>query len=493
MICNKCGQRLDIGSVFCTNCGSMITASTEDINEQVDTIFNEFKNNKINNMEHEDTPKTPDYYKKRIVKKISEDSVPTNKEVEEEISASMSYAPNSYYAEETEVKRGGKMKSFFIGLLIFILLLGSAAFAAYFAYNRFIGTSTNEYINAITKLNTKINKANNDMAAIIDKDQKVLAVKDITNQIPSAVDAFNEINKDYSKIIAPSVYANNNEKLGEAIRLNKLLYQQMGLILGNPAGPDMQTDIDQLSRTIDDCISNYMSIKVKGLDFSLPNTMLAITSRIQPWVKQKQAEYSKIMTLITAYSKYFDDISKLFVAYDSASAEFNLTIRNIRSGQEQWDKLFIMIDNSEKIINDVKSQHDKLSVPSDLKNINKRFGPILDDLLAYYGKLKVAAQTEKKYNEEAASKEITEPAEQTEQPRQDEQTQQGQTGSQNNGRLTEKIEKINRQQEIDTLYEEADKLYQTASLNYQQFALDLKADKDKYLDPEYVLKIKSGK
>lgn len=486
MHCVNCGQRLDAGKIICPNCGSMVTASSEDINEKVNNIFNSYKESANGSREDTIVPRTPDYYKDKVKLKTSDVKAQKEKEVIKEVSVTKAPTVNSFNREE-QVKKGSGIKSFFTGLLVFIILIGAAAFAAYYAYNHFMGSSTTEYTSAIEDLSSQIVKANDDMAAVLKKDEAVLPVEDMKKQASSAIDAFNEINKAFSKIAAPSVYSKSNESLKEAIKLNRQIYQQLGLILKNPAASDIEKNIELLSQYVDDCMKNYTAVKIDKVSFSLPTGILSITSRVQPWAKQKQAEYSQIMSLIDSFSKYFDDMARLFVNYDSSAKDLSQLTRTVRNGQEPWDKLFDEIGASEKAIQTLKADYQKLSVPSELKNINKRFDPILDELLSYYGSLRIAAENEKAYKEGPSEEENTE------EESSDNNNGGAAESSGQGSSLLERLKENRKLQEIDALYQEAENLYQSASMNYQQFALDLKGEKDRYLDPEYVLKLKSGK
>lgn len=473
MKCSKCGHELDKESVFCPNCGGYIFTSGK-------------KSLQFN------TPRNPDYYKHKEKDTTSQKRT-ANREILDEVSVT---ASRVYEQEEIEEVKGGKViKNFFIGLFVTVLLLGAASFAGYYAYNYFMGDSTSEYTNSVSKLSGEINKANNDMALIIKKDANTLPVSDILKGAYAEYDLFNKISSAYDKIIAPSTYSDSHQKLGEAIKLNKSIYQQLDIVLRNPIHPDTKKNMDLLSNYIDSCMNNYSQVKVKNVSISLPNEILSITSKLQPWIKQKQTEYGQIATLITAFAKYFDDMAKLFVTYDSAAADFNQTLRSVRSDQEKWEKLFSQIDNSEKIVKSVKTDYEKLSIPAELRTINKRFGPILDEQLSYYAKLRLAAQTEKDSKAAAPVTAGTTTSGSTTTPPAN-STQPGtntQAGTSPKTSVFVPKEATKKEPDVNTLFQEADKIGATASENYQKFALDLKSEKDKYLDPEFVLKLKSGK
>jgi hypothetical protein len=362
--------------------------------------------------------------------------------------------------EEPEKKKF-RWKSLLIGLFIAVFMLGAAAFSMYYAYNYNMGSSTANYTEAIKKLYGDISKVNSDMAAVISSKEE-LPADEILAKLPSVYDSLNKIHSAYDKISAPSTYAGAHELLGEAINNNKLAYQQMETILKTPVDPDIQKNIDLLSKYIDDCMSNYTSVKIKNIIFSLPENIIPLPDKLTTWAAQKKSEYSKIMVLIESFSKYFNEMSGLMVAFDTPrSLDIGTALSSARQDPESWDDLMSMIDDSQEGIRTINSNYTKLSVPSQLKNFNKGFGAILSDSLSYLDNLKAAAQAERDF---LAIKDTLSVEDQTQ-----------------------------KNNEITRLYQEAEKFNTLVKTNYQRFTVDLESEKGKYLNPEYVMTLKPGK
>jgi hypothetical protein len=436
MKCRNCGQIIDDRTVVCPFCNGKTG-----IDEKESAIFEEC----ARAMESQD-----DQSFIEDTKTFQKPSVGA----EQEVSATISIP-----AEEIGEKKKWNYKPLLIGVLIAIALIGSALFAAYFAYNKFMGSSTKEYRNSAGGIQVRINKANADFVAVLNKDTKTLQVNDILTQIPKTTDTFDKIIKDYNDITPPASSSSSNSKLGEALNLNKQLYQTLQIILKSPSDSQTQKNMELLSSQIDQCMNSYSLVGIKGIDFALPGDVLSLPVKIGPWVKEKQAEYSQVMTLIAGYTKYFDNMSRLFVSFQSARVDFNSAVISVRNNQSTWDSLFTQIDNSEKILKGIQTDYGKLSVPSELKTINKAFAPILTDSLLYLSKLRFAAQTEKNFIDDSLT--------------------------------PEQITKKNN--DISALYQDAEKTNSTVLMNYQKYTSDLKGEQDRYLDPEYVLSIKTKK
>ena len=472
MNCLKCGHELNAGSIACPKCGHLNVPVIKYGNYDKKSIVLEKDADSISDSAT-DSSETEEIYlshKLDLVRprnkggntpsKPIRSNRPGNKaearEVAEEIVVARDMQSNVDYDRYVKKERG--FLSFLKGLFILIILLGAAAFAAYYAYNKSMGGSTKEYIDSIAKIQSQISKVNSDFSITL-KNSPMLPVDNIIKQIPSSIDNISQINENFSKIIAPSMYSDSHNKLGEAIKLNKLIYQQLGIILKSPIDPHIQKNAELLSQYLDQCMTDYMGIKIGNLSFSLPDETMGIPGKIAPWIKQKQSDYSQIMSLITTFSKYFEDMDKLFVTYQSSLLDLNQTLKSVKNRQATWEDLIAFIDKSNKLKTSVKTDYSKLSVPSYLKNINKLFGPILDESLNYNIKYRIAVMMDKNFN-----KELLTPA-----------------------------EVLQKTKDIELLYQDAEKVNSSFSLNYQKFATDFKTERDKYIDPEFVLKLKTGK
>ncbi|KPU46327.1 hypothetical protein OXPF_00550 [Oxobacter pfennigii] len=492
MNCKKCGQKLDPHYTFCPNCGRSMTIAGKNKYsfENDETTYIQ----KINETKHP----TPDFIKGPAKLRTIDNEPDKIKEKVKAYEETASGTEEEYYEEE-KVKKGRGAKALIFGLLIAVILAGAGIFAAYFAYQRSMGSSSDEYISSISQLHQEVKEANDKVAAAIKADTETLLITDILKETPAARNALNTIAKSYDKISAPSVYAQSHASLGDAIRINKQVYDQLEAILKNPASADVQESMDQLSEYIDECMNNYATVETEDLSFTLPNEILSLSSRLQPWVAQKQAQYAQVSALIASFTEYFDSMAMLFSTYDTAAADFNQILISIRNNQEPWDALFEKIDASEGIINTVKENYIKQTVPTELKSINARFSPILDEMLDYYSKLRYAAVTEMNFNsvKPGDERDIDAGGTDMETNIYDEMgipDPNGYQGPATRGsEPSQAVTQVRNEEDINRLYNDANMVYQSASQNYQQFALDLKAEKDKFLDPEYVLTLKSVK
>lgn len=424
--CNKCGRELNRKKV-CPVCGK---------NESPTNISSRGDKSTLENYEY-----TLEYGKSAPSLDLDEITI----------------AASTVYDGKLENKK--QAKSFFIGFLITILVIGAVVFATYYAYSYFMGNSTEEYITAVSKINTRINIVNDDMVAVLKKGSNAFPVSDILKQIPEANNALNKIIENTSSIPAPSNYSSAHSKLIEAVKLNKQIYQQLEIILKNPTNSEVQKNKDALVNYTDQCMNNYTSIRINNFNFTLPNEIIDISAKTTPWIKQKQAEYSQVTSLIATFSKYFENISKIVLSYDGLKVDFTQALKKAQNDKTEWDNFFVLIDNNEKTVKDIKTNYEKISVPSQLKAFNSSFAPILDDTLTYYSKLRFAAQSEKDIKKEGMS-----PSE-----------------------LAKKMI------EVEALYQDAEKSNTSSVMGYQRFAPDLSAQKDKFINPEYVLTLKTTK
>lgn len=349
-------------------------------------------------------------------------------------------------------QKGGGGKRFLKGLLIFILIIGAAAFAMYYAYNHFMGGSTAQYESSIAEINSRVDDANAKVAEVL-KGSVDLPADEIKKILPTTYDAFNEISKDLSDIPAPSAFSASHNKLVEAVKLNKLIYQQLGDILRNPINQDMEKTINAMNQNIEECVNNYIAVDIKSSNFRLPDEVQNMTSKVNLWVKQKQSEYARVSELMASFSKYFNSMSALIVDYEGSRVDINTELNAARADRASWDKPLLLIEENEEKVKIVKANYESLKVPSQLKAFNKEFAPILDDTLLYYSKLRLAIQTDMGFNKEG---------------------------------LTE--EQINaKTAEIQALYQDADASYSSANTNYQKYTANFAVQKDKFNDPEYVM------
>jgi hypothetical protein len=248
------------------------------------------------------------------------------KDSELETAAAESSLPGE---EEYETRKKWNPVPLIAGVLITIVLIGAAAFAAYYAYNHFMGQSSTQYIESLQALDEKINKANEDFVNVLNSNQKELPVSEIIKQIPKTYDSFKDIIDSYGGTTIPSIYSGPNKTLGDAINLNKVIYQDLNNILKNPADPKTEQNLSQLSKDIDQCMKLYTSVGIENVSFTLPNEIISISSKVKAWASQKQAEYAQVTKLIDGFTKYFDNMINIFLKYDKSKSDFNMTLKNV--------------------------------------------------------------------------------------------------------------------------------------------------------------------
>ena len=471
LYCKNCGLKLDGKSVLCPRCGEYTYNSTNDNNDN--TTNNKAKNTIYSSSNTSPSPnistnhsnaKTNDDIRYDIFnppKRNYEDYSIQRQQDEDynrQTQQNEDYKKPHKDRNAKEEKSGSWVKAFFKWFFIILLLISVTAFAAYFAYNKFMGSSTSEYIKSISSLNKSINNANNSMVSAIKKDNN-LPVQDILNKIPEEKKSFDTIIKNFDDITVPSMYSSSHSNLGKAIRLNREIYVKIDKILANPIDPNAKQNLDHLSSQIDECMSDYASVNIGDIAFSLPNEILSISSKVEPWVNQKQERYGSTMDQIKLFSNYFDSMTKLFGRFNETKVDFTQAIKDVRANQTSWDDLFSQIDENLNAKKAIKSDYKNLSVPSPVKSLNQKFMDILDESIAYDTKLRLAAEKESKFNKEG---------------------------------LTEDEIKV-KQKEIEDAYKEAQKLDSSSSTAYQKYASIIGLEKEKYANPEFVMGLGQGK
>lgn len=440
MKCAKCGNELEHGEGICPVCGERVS---KDIDDKESAIFKEcaegMKGDEIDTPAEEATDKHAEKNERRPPQKPADDR-PRRMERQREADETKRWSP----------------KNLIIGLLIAFLIIGAGTGAGYYAYSHSMGASSKDYIESSRKLEKSIDKLNGDFAKVLNRDEDELPADDLLKQIPNTMNALNSIIADYRKVPPPSVYSDQNKKLVEALNLNKAIFQQLKTVLEAPTNANAAQNFDRLSETINSCINKYSSVQISNLDFSLPNEMLTLTSRMQPWLDQKQAAYQQVALFIDSYSKYFESIENLSLGFDAARADFNQTLTSVRTNQSKWTALFNQLDDSEIQLKNMQSEYKSISVPSDFKTFNKGYSKVLQDSLLYISKLRSAAQAERSFKKDGLS---------------------GQ-------------EVATKQKRIDTLYDNAEKVNSAVKSENQKFFSQMNDMKGKYLDVEYVLSIK---
>lgn len=461
LYCKNCGLKLDGKSVLCPRCGEYTYNSIDDDRDKEKNIIYSNSNTGTN------TSTNPSASTRT-------NNIKTNEDIRYDIfnPPKINYEDYSMHEQQNEdykkpkkdrntkeEKSGSWVKTFFKWLFIILLLVSATVFAAYYAYNRFMGSSTSEYIKAISSLNKSINDANDSMASIIKKDSDNLPAQDILNKIPEEKKSFDVIIKNFDDITVPSMYSSSHNNLEKAIRLNREIYVKIDKILANPIDPNAKQNLDHLSSQIDECMSSYASVNIGDITFSLPNEILSITSKIEPWINQKQGENGEVMNQIKAFSSYFDSMIELFGKFNSTKVDFTQTIKSVRANQVSWDDLFSQIDESLNTKKAIKSDYKNLSVPSPVKALHKKFAAILDESMSYNIKLKSVAEKERNFNKEG---------------------------------LTEDEIKV-KQKEFEDAYQEVQKLNSSSSAAYQKYASEISLEKEKYANPEFVMGLGQGK
>jgi uncharacterized Zn finger protein (UPF0148 family) len=279
MNCSKCGCVLKKSDTHCPICGLEVPKTQND-------DYGKFE--------------MPPVYGKRSDR--NKTAKVSKNEAAKETAATVDTAE---YEEEKE--KGSGVKKFFIGLLITILILGAAAFSMYYAYNYFMKDMKGEYSTQIVKYDSRVNKVNSDMAEVIKKGGSTLPVDGILAQLKTNHDSLNSISQDLSSIAPPSMFAASHNKLVEAVKLNKLMYQELETILDKPADSDIQKTLDTFTLDLENCVNDYLSVDIKDTDFVIPDEIQNHPAKITPWVQQKQKEYSQVSTLIASFTKYFGE------------------------------------------------------------------------------------------------------------------------------------------------------------------------------------------
>lgn len=359
--------------------------------------------------------------------------------------------------EENAPKKSG-IRKFMIGFLITVLILGAAALAMFLAYNYFMKDSNSEYLSSVSKLDDSINKINDDLAAVLNNDG-ALPTDNILSQLAPTYNALDDVTTKISGITAPSSFASSHQKLLDAVKLNKIIYQQLESIIKKPVDTNVADTISSFTQNIDTCMNDYLSIDIKGIDISMPDEIQNLPQRVDSWVQLKQTEYAQVASLIASFTKYFDAMSKILVSYDSSKVDISQSLNTAKADRTSWSKVLSLIDSSEAIVKTAKDTYSKLQIPSQLTTFNKDFLPILDDTLGYYAKLREAVQADMEFDK--------------------------------TGMTPEDITK--KTNDIAALYQDAEKLNSSSSMNYQKFASSFSAQKDKFMDPAYVMTLKYNK
>ncbi len=481
LYCKKCGLKLDGKSVLCPRCGEYTYNSINDNDDNNNSSSSSKAKNTIYSNSNTNTnpntntntrsstsprnaktnddirydifnPPKKNYEDYSVQRQQSEDYNRQNQQNED-------YKKPRRDRNPKEESSSSWAKTFFKWFFIILLLISVTAFAAYFAYNKFMGSSTSEYIKSISSLNKSINDANDNMVSAIKSNSNDLPVQDILNKIPEEKKSFDSIIKNFDDITVPSMYSSSHSNLGKAITLNREIYVQIDKVLVSPIDPNAKQNLDHLSSQIDECMSDYASVSIEDIAFSLPNEILSISSKIEPWINQQQEKYGSTMDQIKLFSSYFDSMTKLFGRFNEAKVDFTQAIKNVRAKQTSWDDLFSQIDENLNAKKAIKSDYKNLSVPSPVKSLNQMFMDILDNSISYNTKLKSAAEKESSFNKEG---------------------------------LTEDEIKV-KQKEIEDAYKEAQELNSSSSAAYQKYASIIGLEKEKYANPEFVMGLGQGK
>ncbi len=192
----------------------------------------------------------------------------------------------------------------------------------------------------------------------------------------------------------PSKFEEQHQKLLELLRLEQSIVQEALLILPNPLAAETDNLLNSIKEQNETARNLGDALAIPGVTFRMSNEMTTFPNEITLYVEGQRKALREKQELLTALTKFFQEMDGLIQRYDNAKTDLGGMLENLHKGGYTWGDYFSSLNQARGIRSSLRFQADRLIAPKGAEELKRQFSDVLTTSLRYCDMMNAAARVE---------------------------------------------------------------------------------------------------
>jgi len=283
-----------------------------------------------------------------------------------------------------------KKKIFRIILFLSIIITSIGIFLAsyYLSVNNVYSsykTTLVANINGINDVNKNVSQFNSNQTIDVDYAKK---------QLPNIINDLSVFKDNLLNSDPTTKYKKDTENLKSGLDKNLLIYKQTLAILNNPSASGIETSMQNLKTSRNDCINFYSLVDIHNTSISLPKISLTFIDNVLNY--SYSAVIAKEATTIKSQQSedFISEIDGIFADFLDTKINFHSYVIRVRKKEMSYDALSSLVDDDFEKLSKIQTIFINLSVPPSAIPSYESFKSLLDNQENYLSNFKLALTSE---------------------------------------------------------------------------------------------------
>lgn len=203
-----------------------------------------------------------------------------------------------------------------------------------------------------------------------------------------------ELAGSFQSMRPPGKFEEQHQKLLELLRLEQSIIQEALLILPNPLAAETDNLLNSIKEQNEAARNLGDTLAIPGISFRMSNEMTTFPNEITLYVESQRKTLREKQELLTALTKFFQEMDGLIQRYDNAKTDLGGLLENLRKGGYTWGDYFSSLNQARGIRSSLRFQVDRLSAPKGSEELKRQFSDVLTTSLRYCDMMNAAAHVE---------------------------------------------------------------------------------------------------
>ena len=203
-----------------------------------------------------------------------------------------------------------------------------------------------------------------------------------------------ELASNFQAMRPPGKLEDQHQKVLELLRLEQSIVQEALLILPNPLASETDNLLNSIKEQNEAARALGDTLTIPDISFRMSNEMTTFPNEITLYVEGQRKMLREKQELLTALTKFFQEMDGLIQRYDNAKTDLGGMLENLRKGGYTWGDYFSSLNQARGIRSSLRFQADRLSAPKGTEDLKRQFSEVLTTSLRYCDMMNAAAHVE---------------------------------------------------------------------------------------------------
>ncbi|QGG48378.1 hypothetical protein [Heliorestis convoluta] len=243
------------------------------------------------------------------------------------------------------------------------------------------------YVSNIEKIATEHRSIQSAFATILQESlrerSRGMTVEMLNSRLEGEMNRIQQLQERTEAVTPPKNYQSFHQNIRELLELQKIIFQDIIMVLQNPLNQETDRIIDRLYGTIIESKELSSNVQLPSNQRFHTTDFVSITNQLALYVEEERKIYKEKLEKLEKNQAFFDRLDGIQQRWDSAKTDLEHALNLFRGGEVPWYDYYATIEEAKRVRQSIRDELNGVPAPAGLEELKTQLNRLLTDAVYY--------------------------------------------------------------------------------------------------------------